>query len=72
MHLQGCAGLRRERWDCLGDSETSINSSLRVVLVRLRIPEISEHAVAHILGHEATIALDQFGAGALIGADDSA
>jgi len=40
------------------------------MLVRLRIAEIGEHTVAHVLGHEAAVALDRFGAAAMVGADD--
>jgi len=40
------------------------------MLMRLGIAEIGEDAIAHILGDEAAVALDQFGAAAMIGADD--
>jgi hypothetical protein len=42
------------------------------MFVRLGITEIGEHAVAHILGDEAAVALDRPGAAAMIGADDFA
>jgi hypothetical protein len=40
--------------------------------MRLRITEIGERAVAHVLGHKAAGALDHLRAAALIGADDLA
>jgi hypothetical protein len=39
--------------------------------VGLRIPEVRKHTIAHVLRDETTIALDQFGAAAMINADDS-
>jgi hypothetical protein len=40
------------------------------MLVRLRIAEIGEHAVAHVLGDKPAIALDEVGAAAMVAADD--
>jgi hypothetical protein len=47
-----------------------LNGTLGVVLVRLRVAEISEQAVAHVLGNKTAIALDQVCAAAVIGSDD--
>jgi hypothetical protein len=40
------------------------------MFVRPRVAEIGEHTVAHVLGDEATVALDQFGAAAVIRRND--
>jgi hypothetical protein len=40
------------------------------MLVSVGIAEIGEHAVTHVLGHETAVTLDQFGAAAMIDADD--
>ena len=45
---------------------------LGVVLVRLRIAEIDQHAVAHVLRHEAAEALHSLGDALLIGGNDLA
>jgi hypothetical protein len=69
-HVQRRAGgglkLRRGLDDC----QPSSHCALRVVLVRLRIAEIGEHSVAHVLGDEAPIALDHVRAALVIGPDD--
>jgi hypothetical protein len=41
------------------------------MLVGLRIAEIGENAIAHVLGDKTAIPLDRFGAAAVIGADDA-
>jgi hypothetical protein len=43
--------------------------ALRVVLVGPRIAEISEHAIAHVLGDKPTGAFDDLGDRAMVGAD---
>jgi hypothetical protein len=40
------------------------------MLVRMRIAEIREHAVAHVLGNKTAVALDHFRATTMISADD--
>ena len=45
---------------------------LGVVLVRLRVAEIHQHAIAHVLGDKAVEAADRLGDAAMIGADDLA
>ena len=40
------------------------------MFMRLGIAEISENAVAHVLGDKPAIALDEVGATAMIAADD--
>ena len=42
------------------------------MFMRLGVAEISENAVIHVFGDEATVALDQFRAAAVICADDRA
>jgi hypothetical protein len=54
------------------DGEPSPHGALGVVFVRLRITEIGEHAVAHIFGDEAAVALDRRRAAAMIAPDDLA
>jgi hypothetical protein len=41
-----------------------------VVLMGLGVPEIRQHTVAHVLGDETAVALDQLRAAPMIGADD--
>jgi hypothetical protein len=50
--------------------ETRTYGALCIMLVSLRIAEIREHAVAHVLGDKSAIALDEASAAAMIGADD--
>ena len=45
------------------------NRPFRVVLMRLRIAEIDEHAVAHVFGDEPVVAANHLGDPAMIGAD---
>ena len=53
----------------LDDGNPGSNGALGIVLVRLGIAEIGEHAVAHILRDKPAIALDQLGAATMIRAD---
>ncbi len=53
-------------------AEPGAGRALGVVLMRLRIAEINEHAVAHILGDKAAKAADGVGDAAMVGADDLA
>ena len=46
----------RHRFD---QGEPGTHRALGVVLVRLRIAEIGQHAVAHVLGDEAAVALNR-------------
>ena len=59
---------RRELCDRRHELETGADCTLGVVLMRLRIAEIDQHAVAHIFGDLAVPASDHRGAAALIGA----
>ena len=43
----------------LDDGEPGLHGALGVVFVGLGIAEIGEHAVAHVFGDEAAVALDQ-------------
>ena len=66
----GAAGLQRtDRRDQL---QPRPHRPLGIVLVRLRIAEIDEHAVAHVLRDEAAEALHGLGDAFLIGRDDLA
>ena len=56
----------------LDDGEPGLHGALGVMFVGLGIAEIGEHAVAHVLGDETAVALDQLRAAAMIGADDPA
>ena len=42
-HPQGGSAVGHERWNCLGESGTRVNSSFRVMLDGLRISEICKH-----------------------------
>ena len=50
--------------------ETGTHRPLSVVLVRLRIPEIDQNSVAHVLGDKPGEARDRIGDAAVIGADN--
>ena len=50
--------------------ETGTHRPLSVVLVRLRIPEIDQNSVAHVLGDKPGEAADRFGYTAMIRGDD--
>ena len=69
-HLQRRAGGGFELRRGFDDGEPGLHGSLGVMLVGLGIAEIGEHAVAHVFGDEAAVALDQRRAAAMIGADD--
>ena len=58
-HMQRRAGGRLQLRRGLDDREPRPHGALGVVLVRLRIAEIGEHAVAHVFGDEAAVARDQ-------------
>jgi hypothetical protein len=49
----------------------STNRALCIMLVRPRISEIGKYAVAHVLGDKPAIALDQFGAAAMVASDNA-
>jgi hypothetical protein len=49
--------------------EPGHDGALGFALLRLRIPEIDEHPVAHVLGDKPAEAVDRFGDGAMISAD---
>src|SRR5262249_9819021 len=70
-YLQGHTGRRREPRYCLDEGETGADGSLGVMLVCMRIAEIREHAVAHVLRDKAAIPVDHLRAAAMIGTDDS-
>jgi hypothetical protein len=52
--------------------EPGMSRALGVVLMRLRIAEIDQDAIAHIFGDKAAIAADVVGDAAMAGADDLA
>ena len=53
-HLQGNAGGVFELLYGVDEGKSDPNRALGVMLVRPRIAEIGEHAVAHVLGDKAT------------------
>src|SRR5262245_10693409 len=69
-HLQGLASW--ERSNRVDQGEAGTNSSLGVILMRLRITEVDENAVAHVFCHEPAEAADGLGNTLLIGGDDLA
>ena len=71
-HLQRSAGSGLQHRHRLGQREPGNDGSLGVMLVGLGIAEISQHAVAHILGDEPPGLGDLLGAATVIGADDLA
>jgi hypothetical protein len=71
-HMQRRACCTLQLWRGFDDRKPGANRALGVMLVRLRIAEIGEHAVAHVLGDETSIALDQARAAFVIGHDDAA
>ena len=70
MQRPACSRLQLRRR--LDDIDSRPDRALGVVLVRLRIAEIGEHAVAHVFGDEAAVARDQRRAAFVIGGDDLA
>ena len=71
-HVQRRTGRGDEFRRSLDDGEPGLHGALGVMFVGLGIAEIGEHAVAHVFGDEAAVALDQRRAAAMIGADDLA
>ena len=67
-HLQRLA--QAERGDRLDNRETAAHGALGIILMRQRVAEISQHAVAHQSGDKATIAGHYLGDAAMIGGDD--
>jgi hypothetical protein len=62
---------RAQLADSFDQREPSSHRPLGVVLVRARIAEISKHPVAHVPINEPAVALDQFSAAAVEGANDA-
>ena len=69
-HMQRAAFGRLQLRRGLGDRKPSPHGPFGVMLVRLRIAEIGEHPVAHVLGDEAPIARDQRRAALMIPRND--
>jgi hypothetical protein len=57
--------------DRLDERQPCPNCPLRIVLVGLRIPEIYEHPIAHVLGHEAVESGNRLRDALVIGTDHS-
>jgi hypothetical protein len=68
--LQGNA--RLQCGDCRNYFQPRLHSPLSVVLMRLRVAKIHEHAVAHVFGPEAAEAFDSGGDASLISRNDLA
>jgi hypothetical protein len=56
----------------VNESKAGPHRLLGVVLVRLRVAEVHQHPIAHVIGDEAVEAGDRIGDAAVIGADDLA
>ena len=69
-HVQGCACRRDQLGRGGDDRERRAHRVLGVLLVSLRIAEVGEHAVAHVLGDEAAVRGDEAGAACVIGCED--
>jgi hypothetical protein len=63
-----CKGELRNGLDKI---EAGTNRALSIMFMRLGIAKVSENAVTQVFGEEATVALDQFGAAAVIGGNDA-
>src|SRR5207245_4153302 len=69
-HLEGLdIVLCLELSDGSGDCKTCPSRALRVVLVRIRIPEIDQKTIAHIFGDEAAIVVDHLGDATVVSGD---
>src|SRR5216684_1945174 len=71
-HLQRVRLARIELGHAFDQGEACTRRLFGVLLMRLRVTEISQHAVTEILGNKAAGAGDYLGATAVIGADDVA
>ena len=60
------------RADRLDHRQPGAHRPLGIVLMRLRIAEIDQHPVAHVLGDKAVEAADRIGHGAVVGPDQLA
>ena len=67
---KGDAGGGVELRRCLDNRKSGPHGALGVMFVSLRIAEIGQHPVAHILGDEAAVAFDQICAATMIAAND--
>jgi hypothetical protein len=61
-----------EPTDGVDQAEPGTDGALGIVLMRPRVAEIHQHAVAHVLGDKAVEAGDGFADGGMVGADDCA
>ena len=71
-HMQRRAGRRLQFGRGLDNGETRPHGVLGVVLMRLGIPKICEHSIAHILRDESATASDQPRTTLVVGRDDVA
>ena len=69
-HLQRLA--QAERGDRLDNRETAAHGALGIILMRQRVAEIGQYAVAHQSGDKATVAGHYLGDAEMIGGDDVA
>jgi hypothetical protein len=69
-NLQRRTTMRCEPRNRLDKTEPGANCSLSVMFMRLGVAKIGENAVTHVFCNEATIALDLFGAAAVINGND--
>ena len=68
-HTPGRPGRGGELRHCFSEGESNLHGALGVVFVRLRIAEIDEYAVAHVLGDNTVVLFDSRGAAAMVGSD---
>jgi len=68
-HMQRRTGRGDEFRRRLDDGKPGSNGALGVVLVRLGIAKVGEHAVAHVLRDKPAVALDPLGAAMMISAN---
>jgi hypothetical protein len=71
-YLQGRVSRRDQLRDSLDEGKARLDGALGIMLVGLRIAEIDQHPVTHVLGDETAETLDCLGAAAMVGADDRA
>src|SRR5215831_20499665 len=63
---------RAKAWDGLDQCERTAYRSFRIILVRLWVAEVAEHAVAHVFRDKPAGLGDLLGAAAVVCADDLA
>jgi hypothetical protein len=71
-NLQACScGGSFELRDSLNEGKPGANGALSIMLMRFGVAKIGEGAIVHVFRDEATIALDQLRAAAVMGSNDA-